>query len=82
MPTMSDSGTITPTQMFLPVASIARKPHHQVSTSWRIENASPELTDLGQPKMGLKKLPFDPLEYIEHLDQLPFDPGMDPGLGQ
>ena len=30
----------------------------------------------------LKKLPFDPLEYVKHLDQLPFDPNMDPGLGR
>jgi hypothetical protein len=26
-------------------------------------------------------VPFDPLEYIEHLDQLPFEPQMDPGIG-
>jgi len=32
--------------------------------------------------MDLKELPFDPLEYVEHLDQLPFDPNMDPDLGQ
>jgi arylsulfatase len=31
--------------------------------------------------MDLKKVPFDPLEYIEHLDQLPFDPDMDAGIG-
>ena len=47
-----------------------------------IENASPEIKDLARPKMDLKELPFDPLEYIEHLDQLPFDPDMDPHLGQ
>ncbi|UCE64803.1 MAG: sulfatase-like hydrolase/transferase [Nitrospirota bacterium] len=46
-----------------------------------IENASPEVQKLGKPKMDLQKLPFDPLEYIEHLDQLPFDPDMDPALG-
>jgi len=32
--------------------------------------------------MDLTKVPFDPLEYVEHLDQLPFDPDMDPGFGQ
>jgi hypothetical protein len=32
--------------------------------------------------MDLKKLPFDPLEYIEHLDELPFDPNLDAGLGE
>jgi hypothetical protein len=29
-----------------------------------------------------EKRPFDPLEYVEHLDQLPFDPNMDPDLGK
>ena len=46
-----------------------------------IENATPEVKALARPKMDLKRLPFDPLEYIEHLDQLPFDPNLDPGLG-
>ena len=46
-----------------------------------IENAPPAVQDLAKPKMDLKKLPFDPLEYIEHLDQLPFNPEMDPSLG-
>jgi len=47
-----------------------------------IENASPEVRALAKPPLDLKKLPFDPLEYIKHLDQLPFDPNMDPGLGR
>jgi len=46
-----------------------------------IANASEELKAHAEPKKNLSELPFDPLEYIEHLDQLPFDPGMDPGLG-
>jgi len=46
-----------------------------------IENASPEIKALGKPKMDSSKLPFDPLEYVEHLDQLPFDPNMDPHVG-
>ena len=46
-----------------------------------IENATPEVQALAKPKLDLKKLPFDPLEYVEHLDQLTFDPNMDPGLG-
>jgi arylsulfatase len=46
-----------------------------------IENASPEVQALAKPKLDLKKLPFNPLEYVEHLDQLTFDPNMDPGLG-
>jgi arylsulfatase A-like enzyme len=47
-----------------------------------IENASPEIRALAKPPLDLEKLPFDPLEYIKHLDQLPFDPNMDPGLGR
>ena len=47
-----------------------------------IENAPPEVQDLAKPKLDLKKLPFDPLEYVEHLDELPFDPNMDPDLGR
>ncbi len=37
---------------------------------------------MAKPKLDLKKLPFDPLEYVKHLDQLPFDPNMDPDLGK
>ena len=47
-----------------------------------IENAPPEVKALTKPKLDLKELPFDPLEYIEHLDQLPFDPTMDPDIGR
>ncbi len=46
-----------------------------------IENAPPEVRALSRPPVDLRKLPFDPLEYIENLDQLPFDPSLDPGLG-
>lgn len=47
-----------------------------------IENATPEIEALGKPSIDASKLPFDPLEYVEHLDQLPFDPNMDPSFGQ
>ena len=47
-----------------------------------LSNATPEIEALGKPKMDLKQLPFDPLEYVEHLDQLPFNPDMDPNLGE
>ncbi len=57
--------------------------HEAYGIPWRgIANASPELKALANPKMDLKKLPFDPLEYIEHLDQIPFDPDQDPGIGE
>ncbi len=46
-----------------------------------IANATPEVEALSKPPVNLRDLPFDPLEYIEHLDQLPFDPAMDPGVG-
>jgi arylsulfatase A-like enzyme len=47
-----------------------------------LENPTPEVEALAQPPAALKDLPFDPLEYIEELDQLPFDPDMDPSLGR
>jgi arylsulfatase len=47
-----------------------------------ISNATPEVKALAKPRMDRSKLPFDPLEYIKHLDQLPFDPDMDPAFGQ
>ena len=47
-----------------------------------IENAPPEVQDLAKPSVNIKKLPFDPLEYVEHLDQLPFHPNMDPDVGR
>ncbi|WP_193140818.1 MULTISPECIES: sulfatase-like hydrolase/transferase [unclassified Meridianimarinicoccus] len=47
-----------------------------------IANASEALTQEQNPQLVLKDLPFDPLEYIEHLDQLPFDPAMDPNIGE
>ena len=47
-----------------------------------IENATPGVQALAKPKLDIKKLPFDPLEYVEHLDQLTFDPNMDPDLGK
>jgi arylsulfatase len=47
-----------------------------------IENATPEVKALARPYVDREKLPFDPLEYIEHLDELPFDPDLDPGLGR
>ena len=52
---------------------------------WRASDeapASPEIEALARPGVDLSKLPFDPLEYIKHLDQLPFDPNLDPGIGR
>ena len=37
-----------------------------------IANATPEIKALAKPPLDLKRLPFDPLEYLGH--ELPFDP--------
>ena len=37
-----------------------------------LSNARPETIALSQPPLDMKKLPFNPLEYIEHVDELPF----------
>ena len=56
--------------------------HEVYGIPWTgIANASPEIKALAKPQMDLSKLPFDPLEYIEHLDQLPFERNMNPGVG-
>lgn len=45
-----------------------------------LSNASPEIKALANPRIGSGQLPFDPLEYVEHLDELPFDRALDPSL--
>ena len=47
-----------------------------------IENATDEVKALAVPPANLSELPFDPFEYVEHLDQVPFDRNLDPGLGE
>ena len=47
-----------------------------------IANASEALKREQNPQLVLGDLPFDPLEYIEHLDELPFDPNADPSIGE
>ena len=47
-----------------------------------VSNASQDVKNLARPRIDASDLPFDPLEYVEELDQLPFDPAMDPHLGQ
>ena len=47
-----------------------------------LANATPEIDALQNPTMQLKDLPFDPLEYVEHLDELTFDPALDAGIGE
>ena len=45
-----------------------------------IENASTKVKALANPPVYFKKLPFDLFEYIDHLDELPYDPSLDPDL--
>ncbi|MGH6933787.1 MAG: sulfatase-like hydrolase/transferase [Dongiaceae bacterium] len=47
-----------------------------------LSNARPETLALSKPPIDLKTLPFDPLEYIEDLDRLPFDPNAEAELDQ
>lgn len=47
-----------------------------------ISNARPATIALSKPPVDLMKLPFNPLEFIKQLDQIPFDPSSEPGLGQ
>jgi arylsulfatase len=45
-----------------------------------IENARPETRALMNPPVAFEDLPFDFTEFIEHLDELPFDPSGEPDL--
>ena len=47
-----------------------------------ISNARPATIALSKPPVDYKNLPFDPLEFMSHLDKLPFDHGGDPGFGE
>ena len=47
-----------------------------------ISNARPATLSLSKPPTDLRSLPFDPLEFIDHLDELPFDSASEPGPGQ
>jgi arylsulfatase len=47
-----------------------------------LTDPDPEIEALSRPPVELADLPFDPLAYIEHLDELPFDPKLDPSLGE
>lgn len=47
-----------------------------------IANASAEIKALAQPEKVLSTLPFDRLEYIEHLDHVPFDLSIGPDISR
>jgi arylsulfatase A-like enzyme len=42
-----------------------------------LTNARPETLALSRPVVDLKTLPFNPLDVIENMDRLPFDPQLD-----
>jgi arylsulfatase len=63
---------------------IKKYPHssEKYGVPWTgLANPTPAVEALGKPQMRKGDLPFDPLEYIENLDEIPFSPDMDPGLG-
>jgi len=45
-----------------------------------ISNARPETRALSEPPPAMQGLPYPVLEYIEHLDDLPFDPTGEPDI--
>ena len=47
-----------------------------------LSNARPETIALSRPPVDMKNLPFNVLEYIQYLDQLPFDRNAEPDLGR
>jgi len=47
-----------------------------------IVNARPETKQLMNPPADLQNLPFDLEDVIEQMDELPFDPGGEPGFGE
>jgi len=57
--------------------------HHKRGPSYTgISNARPETIAISKPPKALKSLPYDILQFIEHLDELPYDAGGDPGFGE
>ena len=58
------------------------RPHKHGPAYTGISNARPATMALSKPPADMSKLPFDPLEFIKHLGQLPFDPGSEPDPGQ
>ena len=47
-----------------------------------LSNARPETLALSKPPVELKTLPFDPLELVEDMDRLPFDPRTETDMDQ
>ena len=57
--------------------------HHKRAPAYTgIVNARPETIAISQPPAALKALPYEVLEFIEQLDNLPYDGGDSSSLGQ
>lgn len=57
--------------------------HHKRGPAYTgISNARPETIALSKPPVDFENLPFDPLEFISHLDKLPLDLSSEPGFGE
>jgi arylsulfatase len=66
-------------------AWIKRFPHREEARGpayTGIANARPETIALSKPPEALKNLPFEVLDYIKELKNLPFDPTGEPDAGQ
>ncbi len=64
---------------------IRKYPHIPVATGPAyadIVNARLEMKALVKPPVDFKKLPFDTRDVLEELENLPYDPGGEPGYGQ
>jgi len=57
--------------------------HHKRAPAYTgIANARPETIAISQPPAAMKELPYDVLQFIEKLDDLPYDSTGDPGPGE
>ena len=56
--------------------------HRRGPAYTEISNARAETLALSNPPADFEDLPFDPMEFIDHLDQLPYDPASEPGFGE
>jgi arylsulfatase A-like enzyme len=57
--------------------------HHTRAPAYTgIANARPETIAISQPPAALKEVPYDMLEFIEGLDDLPYDGGDTSSMGQ
>ena len=57
--------------------------HHKRAPAYTgIANARPATIAISRPPAALKELPYDVLQFIEQLDNLPYDASGDPGPGE